>query len=136
MRMAPRLGLLLLSSVVWLGCQARPATQVFIGLATDLDAPTPLQLVTMRIERAVGTAGDYLPIDNGDLSLRWPINGLPDGRYELPGSLVAFADPVDETKIKVTVEATAADSGEGRFIRRQTVLRLVREKTLFLRMGI
>jgi len=49
---------------------------------------------------------------------------------------VAFADRQDETKIKVTVEATAADSGEGRFIRRQTVLRLVPEKTLFLRMGI
>jgi hypothetical protein len=39
---------LLLSSAVWLGaCQTRPATQVFIGLATDLDAPMPLQLVTM-----------------------------------------------------------------------------------------
>jgi hypothetical protein len=118
------------------GCQERPATQLFIGLATDLDAPKPLQLITMKIERAVGTSGEYLPIDNGDLSIKWPINGLPDGRYELPGSLVAFADPKDEPKIRVTVEATAAEASEGRFIRRQAVLRLVREKTLFLRMGI
>jgi hypothetical protein len=121
-----------LASLVSAGCADKAATQIFIGLATDLDAPKPLQQISMKIERSVGPGNDYVEIDDGDLTTKWLIKGLPDNQYELPSSVVAFSEG-GEPKIRVTV---FAENSGGRFIARRAVMRLVREKTLFMRIGI
>jgi hypothetical protein len=129
--MRGRPALLLLLAITG-ACADRPRTQVLISLATDMNAPIPLERVRMSIERFWEDVHGFVPIDNGDLTTQWLINAPPD-RYELPGSLVAFSDPKAEPKIRVTVYA---ENATGRFIRRQSVLRLVREKTLFMRLGL
>ncbi len=115
------------------GCADRPSTQVLISLATDLDAPVPLERVRMKVDRFWDDVNDFVPIDNGNLTTEWLINAPPDNRYELPGSLVAFSDLETAPKIRVTAYA---ENASGRFIRRQVIMRLVREKTLFMRLGL
>ena len=87
---------------------------------------------------AVTSQNDYVPIDSGDLTTKWLVNGLPDGRYELPGSVVAFSDPADDPKIRVTVfaERPGPDGKAQQFVRRRAVMRLIKEKTVFLRLGL
>ena len=116
------------------GCQERPATQIFIGLATDMDAPVPLQQISMKLERAVGTGNDFVPVDGGNLSSTWPIKGLPNNQYELPSSVIAYSEPGGEPKLRITVFAENAPLGQ--FVRRQAILRMVKEKTLFVRFGL
>jgi hypothetical protein len=117
-----------------LACEDKPATQLVIGVATDLDAPKPLRTVTMSLERFVEGPNDWVPVDSGDLTTMWNINADLDHRYELPGSLVAFTDNKGPPKIRITVVASNLE--DGRFIRRQAIVRLVKEKTLFMRLGV
>jgi hypothetical protein len=110
-----------------LACEERPATQVVIGVATDLPSP-PLDHVTMTIERMDEASGAFMPL--GSPSER-PVNAA--GR-ELPGSLVAFATAKTPPKIRITLRALTADQTE--LMRRRAVLRLQQERTLFLRLGL
>jgi hypothetical protein len=115
------------------GCEDRPPTQVMISVATDLHAPVPLRRIRMQIDRFFAEQNDFMAVDRGDVITEWEINRPADHLFELPGSFVAFADAKQEPKIRVTLEAYDA---EGSFIRRRAILRLVKEKTLFMRLGV
>jgi hypothetical protein len=115
-------------------CQDRPATQVLVSVATDLDAPRPLEHLRMKIERFIDSVQTYLPIEGGDVIYDWPINSPPDHQYELPNAMVAFSTTDDPPKIRFTL--SAYDPAAKVMIRRRAALRLVREKTLLIRMGI
>ena len=131
----PRAWLLVPLLVAAGACSDRPSTQVLISLATDLRAPVPLERVSMKIERFWDNINDFVEVDAGNLTTQWLINAPPDHRYELPGSLVAFSDAEAEAEPKIRVTAHA-ENASGRFIRRQVIMRLVREKTLFMRLGL
>jgi hypothetical protein len=115
-------------------CQDRPATQVLLSVATDLDAPKPLERIRLKIERYLDDARAYVPIDGSDFVYDWPIKSPPDSVYELPNSVVAFSTADDPPKLRFTL--TAFDPTAKAMIHRRAVLRLVREKTLFMRLGI
>jgi hypothetical protein len=132
MMMSTRLHRLLVATAFLLmACEDRPATQVLISLATDLQAPKELRRVSMTIERFVEEQRLFVPVDP-DLTTEWEINRPPDG-FELPNSFATFTSKKDAPKIRVTL---IARDPNGPMIRRQAVFRMVREKTLYMRMGI
>jgi hypothetical protein len=119
------------------GCEDRKRAEALIGVATDLDAPAPLERVRMTIERFVENgANAWLAVDS-DVTRSWDISGKVQEKFELPNSYIGYADPDDETKIRITVFAEGSIAG-GRqgFIRRQAVFRLVPERTIFIRLPL
>ncbi|HEY0705868.1 MAG TPA: hypothetical protein VGG33_03680 [Polyangia bacterium] len=122
---------LLLGLLALAGCEDRPATQVMISLATDLRAPQELRQLSMTLERFVEEQRIWIPIDP-DVTKEWEISQPPQG-FELPGSLVTFTSEKDTPKVRATI---IAQDPTGPMIRRRSIFRLVREKTLYMRMGI
>ena len=119
-------------AMVLAGCKDRPATQVVISVATDLKAPVPLQKIGMKIERFDQELNDYVDITAG-LTADWLIDEPPAG-FELPGSVVSYSGKGAEPRMRVTV--TAFNPSNQRMLRRQSIFTLVKEKTLFMRMGV
>ena len=112
-------------------CEDRPATQVVISIATDLTAPDPLRHLSMTLERFDEEQNVYAPVDPG-VTKEWDI-GTPPVAFELPGTVVTYSGTEQEPRLRVTLFAHDRD---GVMLRRQTVFRLVREKLLYMRMGI
>lgn len=128
----PVVGCLLAVAVSIAGCSDRPATQVMIGIATDLDAPNPLQRLQMKIERFEDEQQMWVDVEPL-VTKDWQIDDPPLG-FELPGSLVTFTGDESTPLIRATV--TAFDPAGGGMVRRQSIFRLIKEKTLYTRMGI
>jgi hypothetical protein len=130
-RRSSRLPIALVVAVLG-ACEDRPATQVMISIATDLDAPVPLGQLTMDIERFVDEQQMYVQIRDKELTKQWEID--KDTGFELPGSLVTYTGTKGAPKVRVTLIAKTR-LGEG-MVQRRAVFRLIREKTLYVRMGI
>ncbi len=129
-RKLPALALLAMAGAA--ACEDRNATQVVISMATDLMAGNPLSRLSMSVERFEDEQRVYIPVDP-DVTKEWDIAAPPIG-FELPGTVVTYSGDEQTPKIRVTV--IAQDPMGDRMLRRQSVFRLVKEKTLYLRMGI
>lgn len=110
-------------------CTEKKRTEIVVGLATDLSAPAPLQLVTLEVTRAADGA-DAAPL--GELS--YTISGAPNVIYELPGTYGIYSET--GTADRVRVELTAYDDQERKLVVRSAVFNLVPERTLFVRLGV
>jgi len=103
------------------GCRAR--TQLMLGVITDLRAPDALDEVEMVVRR------------DGQEVLRvpWSLPGVPGQPYILPGSYGVYTEDGSEPQIAISV--TGLRNGEAR-VERRALVSLVREQTLFLRLGL
>lgn len=108
------------------GCKEKSRTEILVGIATDLSAPTPLANVHLEAVR--------LPDKTvlGEQTL--PISGRIDNIYELPGTYALYSDNGSPDRIQVTL--TAYDGAANIVVVRTAVLSLVPEKTLFVRLGV
>jgi hypothetical protein len=113
-------------------CEDREATQVVVSMATDLMAGNPLSRLSMTVERYDDEQQVYIAVDP-DVTKEWEIAAPPLG-FELPGTVVTYSGAEKEPKIRVTL--IAQDPMGDRMLRRQSVFRLVKEKTLYMRMAI
>src|SRR3954447_68885 len=66
-------------------CSEKKRTEVVVGLATDLTAPTPLAQVNMTVIRLP----QGVPIGAGGV---FPISGVVDNVFSLPGTYGVFSD--------------------------------------------
>jgi 6-phosphogluconolactonase (cycloisomerase 2 family) len=105
-----------------LGCTTN-RTEVVIGVATDLDAPSQMGTVRMTVSR------EDVPL----IEQVWDLPGIPAQPFELPGSFGLYTDDGSEPRITVEVVGLL---GSDRLITRRSVFALVREQTLFLRMTL
>jgi hypothetical protein len=103
------------------GCRAR--TQIMLGVITDLQAPDALDEVEMVVRR------------DGQEVLRvpWTLPGVAGEPYILPGSYGVYTEDGSEPQIAITV--TGLRNGQPR-VERRALVSLVRERTLFLRLGL
>jgi hypothetical protein len=134
--MLPRALTLALVACIALACEDRKRAEAVIGVATDLDAPMPLQKVRMTIHRYLEDAQTFVPVDP-DLTREWDISGTIMEKFELPNSHVGFSDPDDGAKIMITLfgDGTAKGATPG-FVRRRAIFRLVPERTIFVRVPL
>jgi concanavalin A-like lectin/glucanase superfamily protein len=108
-------------------CSEKKRTEVIVGLATDLTAPTPLAQVNVTVTRLpqgvpVGATGVF------------KISGVVDNVYALPGTYGVFSDA--GTPDRVRVRLVAVDGGNAPLVVRTAVFNLVPERTLFVRLGV
>ncbi len=102
------------------GCQSR--TELVIGVATDLRAPSDLDFVALD----VGRPG--IP----QRHVEWEITGVPGFDFNLPGSFGVASDGTD-----LTIEATLTGVKNGTVVvSRHAILGLIEGETLFYRMGL
>jgi hypothetical protein len=113
-------------------CEDRPATQVVISMATDLPAQNPLAKLTMSLERFDDEQQVWTAVDPA-VTKGWEIDSPPLG-FELPGSVVTYSGQERTPLLRATIDAQ--DPRGDKMLRRQTVFRLVKEKTLYMRMAI
>jgi hypothetical protein len=118
-----RLALVAVLCAAGAGCKAR--TEIMIGVATNLLAPSVLDSVHIDILR------DGVPVEQQD----WPIPGTRTGQYVLPGSFGVFTSDGSTPRVEVII--TGEKGAVARpVVTRRSVMSLVSEKTLFLRMGL
>jgi hypothetical protein len=110
-----------LVAVVASGCRSR--TQLMFGVITDLRAPDALDEVEMVVQRSGVEV----------LRVPWTLPGVPGQPYILPGSYGVYTEDGSEPQIAVTL--TGKLNGRAR-VERKALVSLVREKTLFLRLGL
>ena len=108
------------------GCAEKKRTEVILGLATDLDAPTPLRSVHLQVVRLP----EIVEVGKQD----WTITGESNKPYELPGSFAVYSADGSPDRVRVVLDAT--DDVGMPLVRRTAVLTLVPEKTLFVRLGM
>jgi 6-phosphogluconolactonase (cycloisomerase 2 family) len=113
----------LLAALLLSACTTK-RTEIVIGVATNLDAPTPLSSVHATVSR------EGVPLLQQD----WTLPGVPQGQFELPGSLGVYTD--DGTEPRIEIELVAFDTTGSDIIHRRSILSLVKEQTLFLRMTL
>jgi hypothetical protein len=118
-------------TVAWFGCEDRPATQVMISVATDLEAKD-VGLVRLAVERQEPN-GVFVP---HGVPATWSIKNPTDGDFSLPGSVVAFAGGDEGARVRISVSALRGGDPMAAVVQRRAVLSLPREQTLFLRMGL
>lgn len=107
-------------------CSEKKRTEIVIGLATDLTAPTPLRSVRMQVYRLP----ENVPIGQQD----FPISGSINEVYELPGTYAVYSEDGKADRVRVVLTAT---DGQGAvLVVRTAILTLVPEKTLFVRLGV
>ena len=112
----------LLAALLASACTTK-RTEIVIGVATNLDAPTPLSSVQATISR------EGVPL----LQQNWTLPGVPQGEFELPGSLGVYTDDGTEPRIEIEL---IGFTGTDDIIHRRSILSLVKEQTLFLRMTL
>jgi hypothetical protein len=123
-------------AAVLAACEDRKRAEVLIGVATDLDAPVPLQRVKLLVHRQDRDTKEYVPVDP-EVTREWDISGKVMERYELPNSYVGYSDPEDNAKIMLTlVGMGSAAGGSQGFVLRKAILRLVPERTIFVRLPL
>ncbi len=105
------------------GCSGPKATQVVLGLVTDLIAPDELDHVELIASR------DATRVAKAD----WDFQGIPSDAYELPGTFSLYTDDDSEPRLTVEVRALRADKPQAT---RTAVFNLVKGRTSFLRLGL
>ena len=104
------------------GCTS-PRTEVVLGVATDLSATDMIDTVQLTATRDSVTVLDQT----------WDISGLPAMPTELPGSFGIYSSDGSEPRVEVTVTAFRAGKP---MVARHALFSLVKEETLFMRMGL
>ena len=105
------------------GCSAGDATQIVVGLATNLQVPKELDQVDLRVDR------DGQQIATRQLNLD---PGKPD-QVELPGTVAITADDRPSIPILITVEGRR--SGKV-VVKRQARLAFIEDKILLLKLDL
>jgi hypothetical protein len=118
--------LALMGALTAAGCAEKKRTEIIIGLATDLTAPTPLSTVHLEVLHLP----DGMTVGEQDIA----ISGNVDGVYELPGTYGVYS--ANGTADRVQINLTAMDPGMVPLVKRTAVLNLVPGKTLFVRLGV
>ena len=107
------------------GCSEKKRTEVVVGMATDLDAPSPLSLLQLAVFENDVLLGK---VENRVIS------GDPLQPYTIPGTYGIYSSA--GTADRVRVEMTAYDDSSVIIVERSAVFNLVPEKTLFMRLGV
>ena len=110
------------------GCN-KSRTEVIIGLATDLIAPTPLSSVDMRIYDLDGPSPSGTVISDQSFQ----ISGVRDQAYELPGTFAVYSASGSADRFRAVL--TATEKSGATLVVRSAVMNLIPEKTLFVRLG-
>lgn len=105
-----------------LACQSR--TELLIGVATDIKAPTGLDSVQL----VVTNASTMVEVQNTS----WPITGIPQMPYNLPGSYGIYSDG-DGTQLDIEL---LGQKGGATVVSRHSLVSLVEGETLFYRIGV
>ena len=108
------------------GCAEKKRTEIILGLATDLNAPSPLRSVALKVS--------HQPDDMVLATQMWSISGQPTLPDELPGSFAIYS--ASGTADRVRVELTGQDNFGKALVKRTAVLTLVPQRTLFVRLGV
>lgn len=117
-----------LLGILLAGCQEK-RTQIMLGIATDFDAPTPLRSVRLQVYNL--DRGDQAPaIEN-----LWPITGTPNQPFELPGSFGLHSEDTSSLP-RMRIVLSGLGRNDTPLLTRTAVVKLVREQTLFMRMGL
>ena len=127
--MSPRIQVAL-ALVFFLGagaCAEKKRTEIVVGLATDLAAPTPLYQVSLQVTRLP----DGIPLGQ---ATSYPISGISNTVYELPGTYGIYSESGAADRVRVVL--TATDDQARTLVVRSAVFNLVPEKTLFVRLGV
>jgi hypothetical protein len=108
-------------------CTEKKRTEIVVGLATDLAAPAPLYQVSLQVTKLP----DGFPLGQ---ATSYPISGVSDTIYELPGTYGIYSDSGAPDRVRVVL--TATDDQFRTLVVRSAVFNLVPEKTLFVRLGV
>jgi len=108
-------------------CAEKKRTEIVVGLATDLSAPAPLYRVDLQVTRL----SDQRTLGQGT---SYPISGVSNTVYELPGTYGIYSEAGTPDRVRVLL--TAKDDQLRTLVVRSAVFNLVREKTLFVRLGV
>ena len=103
------------------GCAKR--TEVVVGIATDIEAPDAIDEVQLRVTR------EGVPLFNQS----WEVSGLIGKPFELPGSFGLNSPDGSAPRVEVAVVGLKA---EKEILKREAVVTLVGDKTLFMRMAL
>ena len=106
-------------------CSEKKRTEIIVGLATDLAAPTPLKQVAVEVSKDGNRLGQ---------ATAYPISGLLDTVYELPGTYGIYSESGTPDRVRVVL--TALDDQMRTLVVRSAVFNLIPERTLFVRMGV
>ncbi|HEX4406062.1 MAG TPA: kelch repeat-containing protein, partial [Polyangia bacterium] len=118
---------LLVALVCAAGCSSeKKRTELILGVATDLMAPTPLTDVEMHAYR--------LPEGVEVGNQIFMISGTLDEDYELPGTYDVYSPTGTADRIRVVLDGHAA--GNKLLVERTAVLTMVPGQTLFVRLGV
>ena len=101
-------------------------TELVLGVATDLMAPSPLEEVVMHVFR--------LPENVEVGNQTFTISGTLDQVYELPGTYDVYSPTGTADRIRVVLDGT--DASSKLLVERTAVLTMVPGRTLFVRLGI
>jgi hypothetical protein len=110
--------------VVTLAACGQSRTELMIGVATDLRAPTALDSAQLVVSRTM----DGVVLQQ----VQWDISGIANQPFNLPGSYGIYSDG-DEVRLDVALQGF---KGGRPIVSRRAVLNLVEGKTLFFRMGL
>lgn len=110
--------LLLSACALTIGCQ--PRSELVVGLITDLEVPSQINLVTFEADQA-----DGVPVQQKE----WP----RDGTLALPGSYGLYTDNGAAPSLTLTVSGY---QGANLVVARSAVVPIVSGKTLFVRLGL
>jgi 6-phosphogluconolactonase (cycloisomerase 2 family) len=113
---------LVLSLLALCACTTK-RTEVVIGVATNLDAPTQMSNVLMTVSR------DGVPL----VVQTWDLPGVPAGQFELPGAFGVYTDDGSEPRIEVEL---VGQLGTQDLIHRRAIFSLIKEQTLFMRLTL
>src|SRR5450432_742544 len=121
----PKITLTLALLVVAIGCE-KNRTEIVLGMATDLNASTPLSSVDLKV---FSLPDDILIADQ-----QLPISGTINELYELPGTYAVYSAGGTADRFRALL--TATDNNGKTLVVRSAVLSLVPGKTLFARLGM
>ena len=111
------------------GCREKKRTEIILGVATDLDAPDPLTLVSLE----VFNLPNDIPVATQPLDISGNVNGI----YELPGTFGVYSASGAADRIRVKLTGVKRKGGvESKLVVRTAVLNLVPGRTLFVRLGV
>jgi hypothetical protein len=119
-------GVVALVGTAGTGCGQKKRTEIIVGLATDLTAPTPLRSVQMQVFRLP----QMVPIGEQEFMISGDINEV----YELPGTYAVYSEKGEADRVRVVL--TATDDKGAVLVVRKAILTLVPERTLFVRLGV
>ncbi|HEY4185587.1 MAG TPA: hypothetical protein VGP07_10985 [Polyangia bacterium] len=109
------------------GCSEKKRTEIVVGLATDLTAPSPLASVRLQ----AFLLPDVIPIGTAEERV---ISGTSGQPYSIPGTFGIYADSGSPDRVRVRL--VAMDDAQNILVVRTAVFSLVPQKTLFVRLGV